>query len=695
LQVYNNIQAWLFFFWYANIEYFFPKFQKLGSKLLIRWNLLWLWKSLILNLVCCNLTMSEYKMLSNIRTTLTFFVFLLFLTVSACERSASPPPADTADAAADQTAMKSPAENYKQYCAQCHEGGVLKAPHSVTFQMIGTRAILKSMIDGVMQLQAKPMSSDEIHQLAEHLGGSTLDSASALPLKMCDADVAAQDPEMLPKSSDWGIDPQNTRFITDGIAALEASDVPQLRLKWAFAYPNSTRARSQPVIAGNTVFMGSQDGTIYALDLASGCVRWTFAADAEVRSAVSIEAAHDGGDGRGPMAYFGDFIGQVYALDATSGTLVWKSSVEDHHNVTITGSPKLHKGRLYVPLSSSEWASAADPAYECCTFRGGIAAFDTADGRMVWKSHTITEQPQLTGAKNRAGAAMWAPAGAPIWGSLTIDEKRNRIYAGTGQAYTSPAADSSDSIIAFNLDTGDIEWVYQATKGDAWNMSCFIGEAANCPEEDGPDFDFGAPPVLLTLSNGRDIILVGQKSGFVHALDPRQQGALIWKKRIGLGGFAGGVHWGMAAHNDVLYAPNADTNFINKWQGERTPGLYALKAETGEQIWFTPAPDVCAEEDKPECDPGLSASVNAIPGVVFAGGFDGRLRAYDSLTGEIIWDFNTAREFETLSGEMARGGSIESDGPAIAHGHVLINSGYLFGGRMGGNVLLAFTVDGQ
>jgi polyvinyl alcohol dehydrogenase (cytochrome) len=226
-------------------------------------------------------------------------------------------------------------------------------------------------------------------------------------------------------------------------------------------------------------------------------------------------------------------------------------------------------------------------------------------------------------------------------------------------------------------------------------MSCFIDEAVNCPEEDGPDFDFGAPPVLLTLSNGWDILLAGQKSGFVYALDPGQEGALIWKKRIGLGGFAGGVHWGMAAHDDTLYAPNADTNFVNKWQGERTPGLYALEAETGEQIWFSPAPDVCAEADKPACDSGLSASITVIPGVVFAGGFDGHLRAYDRPTGAIIWDFNTARAFETLSGDVARGGSIESDGPIIANGHVLVNSGYLFGGRMAGNVLLAFSVDGQ
>lgn len=226
-------------------------------------------------------------------------------------------------------------------------------------------------------------------------------------------------------------------------------------------------------------------------------------------------------------------------------------------------------------------------------------------------------------------------------------------------------------------------------------MSCFIGQAANCPEEDGPDFDIGAPPILLTLSEGRDILLVGQKSGFVFALDPDREGSLIWKKRIGLGGYAGGVHWGMAANANVLFAPNADTNFVNKWQGQRKPGLYALKAENGDEIWFTPAPHICAEADKPACDPGLSAAITAIPGVVFAGAFDGHLRAYDSATGVMIWDFDTNRAFETISGEIAHGGSIESDGPVIADGHVLINSGYLYGGRMPGNLLLVFSVDGR
>jgi len=236
------------------------------------------------------MVMSEKSMLRIKQKSCIFFLFLIFPLLSACERSFSPPPAVKADADPPTVTQQTAAENYQQHCAQCHEGGVPRAPHSITFQMIGSQAVLKSMIDGVMQLQAETMTKDELRRLAEHLGGSSLDSASTRPLKICEENVASPDLEQQPRSSDWGINPQNTRFITGDIAGLESPDVPQLRLKWAFAYPNATRARSQPVIAGNTVFMGSQDGTIYALDVDSGCVRWTFEADAEVRSAITIQS---------------------------------------------------------------------------------------------------------------------------------------------------------------------------------------------------------------------------------------------------------------------------------------------------------------------------------------------------------------------------------------------------------------------
>jgi polyvinyl alcohol dehydrogenase (cytochrome) len=234
-------------------------------------------------------------------------------------------------------------------------------------------------------------------------------------------------------------------------------------------------------------------------------------------------------------------------------------------------------------------------------------------------------------------------------------------------------------------------WSRQLLAKDAWNMSCFIGSSVNCPEENGPDLDIGAPPILVSLANGKDVLVVGQKSGVVHALDPQAKGAVLWQRKIGHGGYAGGVHWGMAVAGETVFAPNADTYFGGPTDAPRFPGLFALDVATGTQKWFTPAVDGCKPEDKPACDPGFSAPATAVPGLVFAGAFDGQLRAFDSQSGKVLWTYATNREFTSVSGRKAHGGSIESAGPVVANGYVLVNSGYLFGSRMPGNVLLAFS----
>lgn len=580
---------------------------------------------------------------------------------------------------------------YQQHCSHCHDGGVPKAPHRINFEMLGASAIHTALTDGAMRAQGSALSPDERIALAEHLSGQQLGAANDASVALCGTDQVAPSPFAAPALTGWGMSLESTRYVPETIAGFSADDVSDLELKWAFAYPGATRARSQPTVANQTVFVGSQPGAVYALDLMTGCARWTFTADAEVRSAITLVM-----EGDNAAAYFGDFEGNVYKLDAETGEQLWRSAVRDHPVGTITGSPRYFDGRLFVPLSSSEWASAADPGYTCCTFRGNVISLDAETGEELWRTHVIPEAPSPTGKTNKRGLPILAPSGAPVWNSPTIDEERGLLYVGTGESYTSPAHGNSDSVIAIDLDTGNIVWSFQALAGDAWNMACNLpGMRDNCPEEDGPDLDIGASPVLWKGPEGRDLILVGQKSGMVYAIDPENKGELVWKTRIGRGGFAGGVHWGMASDGERLFATNADTNFIGKFKGEPKPGLYALNPVNGETVWFTPAGEHCDDSQLPACDPGLSAAPTAIPGVVFAGGFDGVLKAYAAESGKVVWSFETNREFEAVNGAVARGGSIESDGPVVTDGHLLINSGYLFGGRMPGNALLVFTPGGD
>lgn len=276
-----------------------------------------------------------------------------------------------------------------------------------------------------------------------------------------------------------------------------------------------------------------------------------------------------------------------------------------------------------------------------------------------------------------------------MWNSPSIDVDRGLLYLGTGENYSSPANDTSDAILALSLKDGSIAWQQQMTAKDAWNMGCETVEKVNCPPEDGPDYDFGAATILATSSKGKDLILAGQKSGEVFALDPDNKGKIIWRKKLGRGGIQGGVHFGMSVAGDTLYVPMSDFDGGPRWPGVARPGMYALDIETGAQNWYTPATDNCA--GRKFCQPGLSAPASAIPGAVVAGAMDGWLRAYDSNSGKVLWAYDTAVEFELPGGGSANGGSIGGGaGPVFKDNMMFVNSGYGIYFHMPGRVLLAF-----
>jgi polyvinyl alcohol dehydrogenase (cytochrome) len=190
-----------------------------------------------------------------------------------------------------------------------------------------------------------------------------------------------------------------------------------------------------------------------------------------------------------------------------------------------------------------------------------------------------------------------------------------------------------------------------------------------------------------------------------HGLDPDRKGEILWQTRVGQGGSLGGSQWGSAADHDNMYVAVSDLKItgivLDKTAAEgyrltiepqQGGGLFALKLSTGEKVWSAkPAP--CGER-KP-CSPAQSAPVSVIPGVVFSGSVDGHLRAYSTATGEVIWDMDTAREYDTVNGQKARGGSLDAAGAVIAGGMLYVNSGYGQWGGLPGNVLLAFSVDGK
>ena len=639
------------------------------------------------------------------KKSIAYFVLVLALLGSGCQKQeepATPVVEDTVvesestpvDGSITKTAQLNGEEIYTTSCAVCHDGGVAKAPHKTFLSMMTSSTIYKSMDDGLMKQQAAMLSHEQKTAVAEYLGGP-LGVADAEPI-MCAQ--SAFDRQKVALSKDMGFDLKKSRFQPADVSGLSKGDVPKLTLKWAFGFPSAIRARSLPLVAGGFLYVGSHDGTVYALDPETACVHWTFAAAAEVRTALTTNDWTVESNDQVSILYFGDIIANAYAINAASGELIWKTKVDDHDNATITGSPVFHDNRLYIPVSSLEVATAANPAYECCTFRGSMVSLDALTGEPLWKTFTIDELPQPT-YKSSVGTQYHGPSGAPIWNSPTIDAGRNVLYAGTGENYSTPANGASDAIYAFNLDTGEVEWRQQVTMNDAWNLNCELEVTEGCPEEDGPDYDFGASPILIDLPNNKQVLVAGQKSGWLYGMDPEQEGAILWKNHIGRGGVQGGIHFGLAAEGTRVYVPITDFDgpppFGDDYGDEQVrPGIYAVDANNGEFIWKAPHPtDVC--NGRKYCDPGVSAAVTAIPGVVFSGGMDGVMRAHDGETGEVIWKVNTAVDYNTVNSVKAQGGSFGGPGPTVIDGTLYVNSGYGMYFHMPGNVLLAFSIDGN
>jgi len=571
---------------------------------------------------------------------------------------------------------------FTRQCASCHDAKKNGAQDRYTLNQRTPEEVLASITTGSMKQYAEGMTEFEKRVVAVYIGGRPLGSAATGDISQmkgrCEAKPAF-DPSKEPGWNGWGFDSNNSRFQKN--PGLAASDVPKLQLIWAFGFPMGNSAYGQPSVVGRRVFVGSDTGFVYSIDAASGCAYWSFRASAGVRTAVTIGA---GDRAHRFLAYFGDVKGNVYAVDAETGAQVWKERLDTHPIARVTGAPVLVNGRLYVPLSSLEESGAGNPVYPCCSFRGGLASYDALTGKRYWKSFTIAQEPIPIKTTSK-GTQLWGPAGAGVWSAPTVDLQRRAVYVATGNGYTEPADEASDAVIAFDLETGKRLWVRQVMANDSYVRDCpgkyrpnvpTDNKSETCPDDLGPDMDFGQPPMLRKLPSGRTLLVIGQKDGHAWGLDPDKKGEVVWSRQVGLGidNGGGGMMWGSASDDTMAYFPVT----------RRDPklGLAALKLDTGELAWRASPAE------------GGGAPVTVMPGVVFQGAGTGTVYAYSTADGKALWQFDTARSFDTVNGVEAKGGNINASGPVVANGMLFVPSGYsdLGGGAAArGNVLLAFA----
>ena len=554
---------------------------------------------------------------------------------------------------------------FDRHCAGCHTIPATRAPDRPSLAAMPPNFIVDALANGMMKAQGAVLTPEERVALAEYLTGRKV-GADAPRAGKC----AAPSPPLSldgPLFNGWGANVENWRFQPN--PGLSAADLPRLELKWAFGVPGAILMFGQPTVAAGRVFIGGQNGHVYALDMHTGCTYWDYRAPGGVRTAITVARVA----GR-IVALFGDRLGHAYCVDAATGETIWKVTPDDQAGAAITGAPVLFEDGLYVPIANGEGGA------ECCKGRGAVVALDAATGGVVWTAYMIPEAaPQ---GRDATGAQLYGPSGAAVWSAPTIDARNRVLYVGTGDNHSAPATDTSDAVRALKLDDGKVVWSKQFIAGDV--------------DPQGPDYDFGTSANLIALDGGKRVLTIGQKSGMVWGLDPDDGGRIVWRRRVGAGGRLGGVQWGTATNGTAVYVAVSDIRALDRPPGQPVApdptaggGLFALGPADGAVLWRAPPANACGT--RPNCSPAQLAAVTATPDFVLSGAIDSHIRAYSAADGRVLWDYDMARPFKTVNDVEASGGSLDTAGPTVAGGMIFVNAGYGVDGRRPGNVLAAFA----
>jgi polyvinyl alcohol dehydrogenase (cytochrome) len=468
----------------------------------------------------------------------------------------------------------------------------------------------------------------------------------------------------------WGGNLDNSHGSTTE-SAISPTTVGSLKLKWQFTTGGDVS--STPTVEDGSVYVTDWGGFLHRINAETGKAVWSH----KVSEYTGLETSLS----RTSPALAGDRVAlgdqgaaTVIVVNKSDGSLIWKRTLDTTRSAYITSSPVIDGDRIYVGIASGQEGLAASDPTLVPDFRGSIVALDLHSGDVLWRTFTVPD--------GYSGGAVWG-------GNFVIDHKRGQLYAGTGNNYSVPSNanacisgassppariscldgnDNIDSILAIDLRTGRTRWARHLFGPDTWTVACTAKPDLGipCPDNSGPDYDFGSAPNFFTVRAGgheRDIVGAGQKSGMYWALDP-DTGGILWGTQVGPGGTTGGIEWGSATDGKRVYVAlnNSDrlTYVFPNGQSSTAGSWAALNALTGKIEWQIPASG--QNPLNPTLAAGATGQMSVANGVVFAPSLSGDMVALDASNGTTLWKF-------------ASGGSV-ADGPSIVDGTVYWGSGY-------------------
>jgi polyvinyl alcohol dehydrogenase (cytochrome) len=397
-----------------------------------------------------------------------------------------------------------------------------------------------------------------------------------------------------------------TNHHADEGVAINSQNVNQLRPAW---HINTTELVSHaPLVQNGVVYFADWGGDVYAAKAGSGKIIWQ-----KHLEDPNTQWAWHGFAGTGAlvdgMLLEASVEGNAFAIDVKTGDVIWETQFTDQPTAGNLGALLTYSGLVYIGIQSVDEAlAAANPGY-VPSARGGVVALDLKTGEEVWKFYTVPEYAN----------------GAAVWSSFALNPALDALFFTTGNNYTPPATDMSDSIVSVNAHTGDLLWYTQLTEGDVWIP----------PQPLGPDWDFGAGAQLFSAmidGQERQLVGAGQKSGEYIVLD-QETGEMVWHTQVGLGGVGGGMRGEASISHSTIFAwSNNNWNDVPAPDPATQPiNVKAMNPADGSVIW--------ADES---VQPAMGTSAGFLAkDVYFVGSLDGTINAYGASDGKVLWSAQT------------------------------------------------------
>ncbi len=504
-----------------------------------------------------------------------------------------------------------------------------------------------------------------------------------------------------PEWSGWGGNIRNNRWASQN-SIISSANILSIADHCNASFTVGVSAT--PVISGSAVYFPTWEGLFVALDYTSCQVLWQINVTAIIYAYAPVSTfqaqntrpvSRTSPQINGNVVYFGTLThALVVAVNKNTGSTVGIIQINPDPIAIVTMSPTFFDGKLFIGASSVEENLTLLPGYQCCSFVGNMVAlsFNAATGqfRVLWNVSSISQR------RHREG---WA--GAAIWGSQpSIDTSRRQVFVGTGNAYSASNATTrcqlsvvppetpytlnsdgclpsdvwQDSVIAIDIDHGNVNWVQQRPGVDIFTAACgYPGFGAQnttlCPGIPGPDADFGMAPTYVPNSGGQDKVVVGRKNGDLYAISA-QNGHVLWATTTGPGGITGGLSWGISVDDSRVYFTVINANY-KTWQLQPSgqtinrSAYGAVSLSNGAVLWETAVPMNGVSLGPPTVvgDIVLVARTGQDPdGTASYDQSQGGLVALNKATGHVIMDFGLSTNFH--------------GGVAIQGQYVLFGTGY-------------------